>query len=73
VVSHSTTHQPHTMNFGLRTLSQYDKATQTFAAWRFDGINRVGQIAYGETRAVALAALDILEPWVAPVQSKWGW
>ena len=50
------------MNFGLRTLSQYDKTTQTFAAWRFDGINRVGQIAYGETRAAAIAALDILEP-----------
>jgi hypothetical protein len=57
------------MNFGLSTLSQYDKATQTFAAWRFNGINRVGQIAYGETRAAALAALDILEPWVAPAPS----
>jgi hypothetical protein len=46
------------MNFGLRTLTQYDKATQRFAAWRFDGINRVGPIAYGETRAAAIAALE---------------
>ena len=59
------------MNFGLRTLSQYDRTTQTFSAWRFDGVNRVGQIAYGETREAALKALDILEPWVAPKPSLW--
>jgi len=35
------------MNFGLRTLSQYDRTTKQFAAWRFNGVNQVGQTAYG--------------------------
>lgn len=44
-------------NLPLRELYQYDKKAGGFYAWRFDGINQVGEKHFGETKEAALSLL----------------
>jgi hypothetical protein len=41
----------------LRELYQYDKKARGFYAWKFNGINQVGEKFFGETKDAALKNL----------------
>lgn len=44
-------------NLPLRELYQYDKKAGGFYAWKFDGLNQVGEKCFGETKDAALKNL----------------
>lgn len=44
-------------NLPLRELYQYDKKAGGFYAWKFDGLNQVGEKYFGETKDAALKIL----------------